>query len=337
MKIIPVMHCFDNRYVIPAGVAFLSMLENANRSFFYKLYILHTDITEENQDKLKSIVSQFENASLEFINMDNRFTELFSQTIFKGHYSKEIYFKFLAPSIFPQYKKIIITDVDVVYQGDISKDFENFEDNENDYLAGVTTPSLKGSWLETFFEKTYEDFTESERKALLTGGGYWIFNLDKMRRDNCEQKFIEFAEKNATRSRQPEQDTVNLICYPHMKLLPLSAMVCTYLYDLYDTKNASNNDLVYSSGQLKEALENPVQVHYATAIKPWNTPDCTKADIWYSYLVKTPFFYEQMSKFKSLLKNDVEKYTLFGISVFRINKAKQGKARLFGFIPCRRK
>ena len=145
MKIIPVMHCFDNRYVIPAGVAFLSMLENANRSFFYKLYILHTDITEENQDKLKSIVSQFENASLEFINMDNRFTELFSQTIFKGHYSKEIYFKFLAPSIFPQYKKIIITDVDVVYQGDISKDFENFEDNENDYLAGVTTPRLKGS------------------------------------------------------------------------------------------------------------------------------------------------------------------------------------------------
>ena len=32
------MHCFDNNYVIPAGVAFYSLLENANPNYFYKIY-----------------------------------------------------------------------------------------------------------------------------------------------------------------------------------------------------------------------------------------------------------------------------------------------------------
>ena len=52
-NIIPIMHSFDNNYVIPASVAFLSMLENADKNYFYKLYVLHSDITEKNQKELK--------------------------------------------------------------------------------------------------------------------------------------------------------------------------------------------------------------------------------------------------------------------------------------------
>jgi len=58
-QIVPIMHCFDDNYVIPASVSFLSMLENANPRYFYKLYVLHTDISEKNQNTLNSIVSKF--------------------------------------------------------------------------------------------------------------------------------------------------------------------------------------------------------------------------------------------------------------------------------------
>ena len=58
-NIIPVMHCFDNNYVIPAGVAFYSMLENADKSYQYKLYVLHSDITQENQDLLFETIKKF--------------------------------------------------------------------------------------------------------------------------------------------------------------------------------------------------------------------------------------------------------------------------------------
>lgn len=120
-QIIPIMHCFNDDYVIPASVSFLSMLENANPSYFYKLFVLHTDISESHQKTLHSIVSRFDNASLEFIDIDHRFYDEFDKLKTKGHYTKEMFYKILAPQIFPHYNYIIITDVDVVFCGDIAE------------------------------------------------------------------------------------------------------------------------------------------------------------------------------------------------------------------------
>lgn len=120
-QIIPIMHCFDDNYVIPASVSFLSMLENANPRYFYKLYVLHTDISEKNQNTLNSIVSKFNNADLQFIDMNNKFDDEFDTMKNKAHYSKEVLYKLLAPTIFPQYEQLIITDVDVVFCGDIAE------------------------------------------------------------------------------------------------------------------------------------------------------------------------------------------------------------------------
>ena len=44
-KEIPIMFCFDKNYVIPAGVAFFSLMEHANQNYNYKFYILHSDMT----------------------------------------------------------------------------------------------------------------------------------------------------------------------------------------------------------------------------------------------------------------------------------------------------
>lgn len=120
-EIIPVMHCFDNNYVIPAAVAFYSMLEYANPDFDYKLYVLHSDISQENQQKLKETVASFDNAEVIFIEMNNKFDDIFYRMQTKGHYAKEVLYKLLCASIFPQYEKLIVADVDVVYRGDISK------------------------------------------------------------------------------------------------------------------------------------------------------------------------------------------------------------------------
>ena len=120
-QIIPIMHCFNDDYVIPASVSFLSMLENANPSYFYKLFVLHTDISEPHQNTLHSIVSRFENASLEFIDMSDRFKREFDKMKMKAHYAKEVFYKILAPTIFKKYEYIIITDVDVVFCGDIAE------------------------------------------------------------------------------------------------------------------------------------------------------------------------------------------------------------------------
>ena len=54
------MFCFNNEYAIPAAVAFRSLLENASKDYFYKLYVSHTDISLENQKKLQEVAVYFQ-------------------------------------------------------------------------------------------------------------------------------------------------------------------------------------------------------------------------------------------------------------------------------------
>lgn len=320
--VIPVMHCFDNNYAMPAGVAFLSLLECADKSCDYRLYVLHTDITAENQRRLHEIVKRFPGASLEFVNMENRFEDLFSRTGTKGHFSKEMYYKFLAPTVFPQYDKIIIADVDVVYRDDVSREFLSFDVDEPYYLAGQRGMVLRGTWLEEFYGHYEEKFTPEEREKLVTCAGYWIFNLKRMREHSVEKAFIDFAFRHAGRLIQPEQDVVNIVCFPDIRQLPVNTVVCSYAYDLLRTDADGKRDLFYSAEELRFALEHPVQLHYAAAGKPWNDPSMTGAELWFQYLARTPFLREYLEgrERKRLFDNPEffrKRRRLMSVSLFR--------------------
>ena len=291
---IPLMFCFDNNYVIPAAVAFYSLLEHCNRDYYYKLYILHTDISDINQKKLKDNVKQFSDFSeLIFINMENRFNDLWETISEKGHFSKEVMYKTLVPSIFPQYEKIIVSDVDVVFLNDISESYFLLDSNEDYYLAGIKMIG-KMKW---YLERLSDRFTEEEIEKL-SGfcGGYIVFNLKKLREDNMEEKFIKCFETEGYRINQMEQDVLNLCCYPKTKRIPLKYLACSYMWDEYKTEEDKNTDIWYDKKEINDAMQNTVQLHYATSTKPWKYPDCTKSEVWFEYLAKTNFLREYLEK-----------------------------------------
>lgn len=291
---IPLMFCFDNNYVIPAAVAFYSLLEHCNKDYYYKLYVLHTDISLENQEKLKENIKQFSSFSeLIFVNMENRFEDLWKTIETKGHFSKEVMYKVLVASIFPQYDKIIVSDVDVVFLNDISQSYFDLDISEDYYLAGV---KLIGK-MQWYMDRYLGTFTEEEVEKL-SGfcGGYIVFNLKKLRQDNMEKKFIKCFETEGYRINQMEQDVLNLCCYPKTKRLPLKYVACSYMWDEYKTDKDINTDTVYSKEEIKDAMNNTVQLHYATSRKPWKNVDCTKSEIWFEYLMKTNFVEEYFEK-----------------------------------------
>lgn len=291
-KEIPLMFCFDNNYVIPAAVAFYSLLEHCNKDCYYKLYILHTDITVKNQEKLKENVKQFSDFSeLIFINMENRFEDLWQSIATKGHFSKEVMYKVLVASIFEEYDKIIVSDVDVVFLNDISESYDLLDCKEDYYLAGIKMIG-KMKW---YLDQYLSIFTEEEVEKL-SGfcGGYIIFNLKKLREDNMEKKFIECFQKEGHRINQMEQDVLNLCCYPKTKRLPLKYIACSYMWDIYKTEEDKQTDIYYSKEEIEDAMQNTVQLHYATSMKPWNYVDSTKSEVWFKYLAKTNYLKEYL-------------------------------------------
>lgn len=334
MQIIPVVHCFDNNYVIPAAVAFFSMLQHASQEYFYKLYVMHSNITSENQKKLDLVVANFNNASLEFINMENKFEDLFQTLKAKGHYSKEMLYKLLLASIFPQYEYVIVTDVDVIYQGDISTEFIKFLARD-DYIACIKIIMRRGTFLESFYDKYKDKFNEDEREKLDSCGGYLIFNLKKIRENGIEELFQKVLETNLERFLQAEQDVINLVIPQNKRFyLPLNSLVCSYTYDIYED-GLYDQDIHYSGDEIKDALHNPIQLHYATAIKPWNQPYCTKGQLWFYYLSQTCFFYEWLDEYmEKVEKSNQICYTLCGIPIVKI---KNNKAKLFGLFPFKKR
>jgi lipopolysaccharide biosynthesis glycosyltransferase len=281
--LIPVMHCFDDRYVIPAAVAFRSLLEQADPRFLYRLHVLHSDVTPEHQAALQETVAPFaDRCEIQFHDMQGRFTDLFDRLTIQGHYSKEVLYKLVAPSMFPDYARLIVSDVDVVYLDDIAPTFDAI--GEGHWIAGVPGVDMPAAHWDAY----RPDFTEQEIAALRIGGGYLVMDLEALRREGVEARLCEYGAANAHRLRQAEQDILNLCCQGRISHLPLRTMVCNYFYDMFRDPAALDRDRLHGRAELEAALAHPIQLHYATRVKPWNDPGSTRADAWWQVLARTP-------------------------------------------------
>ena len=118
------MLCFNDNYVLPAGVAIWSLLHHANRSCTYPSHVVHSDITQEHQERLRKTVAKFPNASIDFMQTNAVLDDLWAATKGKFSFSKDVYCKMLVGDLFPQYQRILITDVDVIFMGDIAPLFK---------------------------------------------------------------------------------------------------------------------------------------------------------------------------------------------------------------------
>lgn len=291
-KEIPIMFCFDKNYVIPAAVAFYSLLQFADKKYKYIFYVLHSDITENQQQKLRDTIKEFDNCELKFVDMAHRLEKEWQKSYRGDHFSKEVMYKLLTASLFPQYDKIIISDVDVVFLDDISNSYFELDAIKDDaYIAGVK-PIGK---IKNYFDNYKNQWSNEEIEKLgEICGGYLVMNLKKIREDDLEKEFMNSLKKNSYRLNQMEQDILNLVCYGKIKHLSLKYVACSYMWDYYQTEKDIDSDENYSKNEINEALFHPVQLHYATSIKPWKNVDCTKSEVWFQFLVKTPFLEEYL-------------------------------------------
>lgn len=315
MKEIPVFFTFDRCYVVPAAVAFHTLLKYADKGYVYCLYVLHIDLVREDQRWLGSIVHRFENATLTFIDMANY---PLGEEARKGksHFSKDIFYKLVAAEIFPQYDRILCSDVDVIFRGDISKSFFMYE-NEFFYYAGV------GQIIQSKRMDTYKkEFSSQEQQVLEQeiAAGYLLFNLKAIRENNMQEKLTDFYLSNYHRLKLPEQDTLILCCWPYVKQLPMEYLVCNTYYRL-NTKSISfytkNKTLTPSSDnkedmlkQFEQSLSHPVQLHYVGPDKPWNSLCCPKQLLWFASLKEAGAVIRYIASLPAYMQQKIKRYSI---------------------------
>lgn len=282
MEIIPVFFSFDRHYVLAACVALHSLLEKAAPRYQYALYIVHTDLTEKHQQRIRRTIARFPNATVTFRNASS-YDTAWDKLRNKSHFSKEIFYKLTAAEMFPEYDRILFSDVDVIFTKDISSSYFMFP-GEHFYFAG-TRPIQENRNL-PYYTK---DFTREEIQTISDyeiSAGYMLINLKSLREDHKQEELTAYFQKNSYRLRLPEQDCIALCCTPHIKFMPYEYVVCAFQFheDLqtitFNPNNPELQDRKKAIGIYKEMLEKTIQLHYPGKEKPWNSPFVYKYKEW---------------------------------------------------------
>ena len=313
MTHIPIFFTFDNNYVEPAAVAFYSLLNNAKKDIFYEMYVLHSNISAPKQQLLTNIVHTQGNARLTFINTNTFLSTLWSNgtfnfQAFKSNFTADTLARCFAAKFFPQYSKIIYSDVDIVVTGDISAVYD--VDLSHAYIAGVKNPFLKFSAHELSHLKP-PHYTMLCDKYI--AGGIWVMNLDKIRQDNLEERMLEIIEDKTIVKRWNDQDIINIACQGQVTFLPLNYISYPYMIDLLNNPQFTSH---YTRQELFDSILHPKIIHYA-AQKPWNGVP-RKADIWweifyYLKLSPTVIFREVRDDEKHKLSQKYHKYRYISV------------------------
>ncbi|MFP6138892.1 glycosyltransferase family 8 protein [Helicobacter pylori] len=313
-EIIPIVVTFDNHYCIPAGVSLYSMLANAKRErerervkLFYQIHCLVEGLSLENIAKLEETIAPFSAfSSIEFLDISNEKLEprhnyykldaLIANEIKKLYlklnsfsqkrFSKMIMCRFFFASLFPQYDKMIMFDVDTLFVNDISESF--FIPLETHYfgavrekdLIAINRNSAKDLYeLRQMHAKSIgvaDAFPDLKEAQILFdnyfNAGFLALNLKSWREENLENQLIGFFLLKNEKLLFNDQDALCFVCRGRILELPYSYNAHPSFLD------------TPSFPSIKEAR----MLHF-WGDKPWKLLGVIGAKKWHEALIQTPF------------------------------------------------
>ncbi len=254
------------------AVTIASIMENTKSQIAF--YILDNNISSLNKKKIIRFLKKYSNCSTNFININSELFARFPETF---HYSKAMYSRYLIPEIQSNLKKVIYTDVDVIFLNDIK---EFFDINLDGY--GLAAPIeeigqiLENAW---DFNKRKKELGISFSHKFFQSGNLLI-DCEYWKNNKITEQLLRKTEEKSNKLLAPDLEILNIIFENNYKKLDYRYSVCVHMI------NNQNKNL----SVMKESLKNPYLIHYSGNKKPWN---CHTKYSWYfwKYARKTPFFY----------------------------------------------
>ncbi len=311
-EIVPIVVAFDNNYCIPVGVSLFSMLTNAKRErervkLFYKIHCLVEGLSPENITKLEETIAPFSAfSSIEFLDITDKELEprhnyykldsLIANEIKKLYlklnsfsqkrFSKMIMCRFFFASLFPQYDKMIMFDVDTLFVGDISESF--FIPLETHYFGAVREKDLIA--MNRNSAKDLYELRQMHAKSIgvadafpnlkeaqilfdnYFNAGFLALNLKSWRKENLENQLMGFFLLKNEKLLFSDQDALCFVCRGRILELPYSYNAHPSFLD------------TPSFPSIKEAR----MLHF-WGDKPWKLFSVIGAKKWHEALIQTPF------------------------------------------------
>ena len=251
----------DSIYLQHLTVALASLLENNNGM---NIYIINNDISESDWKKLGKLFAGKDSILIDSKIDDSQIESL----ITLSYFTKATYYRLFIPEIVKEDRALYL-DVDIVVTQQID-DLYNAEIS-NTFLAAVDDMDVHN----------YNEL-EMESSAKYFNSGVMLINLEYWRAYNIKGKVIEFVGRKPEVIRWADQDGLNSVINGNwLELHPQYNLHTRLLYIEYDPVSP-----------IKEAINNPVIIHYTGPSKPWHFRNKHPyKHLYWKYLKMTPYKY----------------------------------------------
>ena len=263
---IPIFYALDERFLKYGIVSLYSLRENAVSGNTYKIYFLHTDVTDESRAKVKNLLERpgFE---IYFENVGEYLESIAHKFPLRDYYSKTTYFRLFIADMHPEYDKAIYIDSDTIIQGDMS---DLFDIDIKGFILGACHEQ---AMVQVNEYGAYVEKCLGLDRNLYFNAGLLLINCVEFRNRNVLDRFIQTLQVYDCVVTQDE-DYLNLLCKDHVKFID----------------QRWNTEIF---GTIPYPIEEAKVLHYIMFNKPWHYETCPHADIFYKYAEKT-WVYDQI-------------------------------------------
>lgn len=275
-----------NDYYCPyLSVMLYSIVENISKNHFYDIIILNRDISNDNKNKLLSIVGGNEKVSLRFYNVSELIRGVNLYTGGKEEFSVDAYLRLLIPDVLSDdYIKALYLDSDMLALTDV---YPLFEENISEYLLS-STRDLQG--IACYYDPLNNELKYYRDKILKLKypdnyfiSGMLVLNLPAFRKRWSSDFLLEFA--SSRNWKQHDQDVLNVLCNEgEVKIIDAS-------WDVLKPYKLKNLPLKLRE-ELIESFRNPKIIHFGGGDKPWWNTLSPWMDIFWDTAVRTPYYKE---------------------------------------------
>ena len=258
--IIPIFFALDERFLKYGIVSLYSLRENAKSDNTYKIYFLHTDVSAENQDKVRTMLGRpgFE---IEFEDVIGYLDSIAHKFPLRDYYSKTTYFRLFIADMRPEYDKAIYIDSDTIIQGDMS---DLYDIDITGFILGACHEQ---AMVQVDEYGTYVEKCLGLDRNLYFNAGMLLINCVEFRQRNVLDRFIQTLQVYDCVVTQDE-DYLNLLCKDHVLFVD----------------QRWNTEIF---GVIPYPIEEAKVLHYIMFNKPWHYETCPHADIFYRYAKQT--------------------------------------------------
>lgn len=273
---IHISFCTDSNYVMPTGVAMISVCENNKSADLF----FHLVITDENNDK-DVVLNKFQPLEDIAIKYHSRckyyFIDSAELSSFEcsgvEHVSTAGFARVFIPELLDStISKVLYLDCDVVVNNSLNDLWDTILEDDCPFAA--VTDANGGSAI-------YRRELQMPLTVEYYNSGVLLMNLDCWRNNDYTRKSIECASEH----KFPflDQDMLNYLFAAKVKSLPIKYNYQTLfeftspMYWMVDYKYVDEIKRIIAGD------ESPVIIHYISNNKPWKDEWCPRREIWSSY------------------------------------------------------